>query len=722
MRTISIACLLLIGLAAAAPEPGLETFAAEDFQALAAGPFNAEGWTIQAPEPDTAIDVVEEDGNRFLRLTDLVASTDSTRHACLASLSLWGMSIPAEIGFRIRVDQGAAEALREDMGVMIGPVNGPFTLFAKSGEWQRIDGPGQWVSLPTPQKYIPGRWTEVGLKLDPTGIAVFIDGQDTGQVPLRTGRLDRLAFCSLRYATGILDVDDLVVRSTDRERLGFMLLPRDEPVAGRPYRRSRLGLVARMAPRKYQAGYVVERTWNHQTARLPVTSAAPLPVLDLPDAAATVSCRLLDEQGVEQAKASFDWTPPASSIVLAKRFEVRHLPMPRSAVTGPHTLRFVRLGDLDGDGQLDFLLARGAIAQDAYTQDGRHLWGYADPEATWADIRPDSNVPIWDLDGDGRTEVVAPRKLDGVLSLCVLDGPTGNLLRSIPYPRPDRRPPDQRGSIIVADLRGQGRPGDLVVSWDYGYVAAFDDQLNLLWERDARIGHTPLAVDLDGDGRDEIIAGQTLLAADGAVRWTHDMADIGPDTHVDSPAVAELDGNPKNGLELAFSTGAALLNLGGTILWRHGEEIQHGQECRIGDVLADVPGPEIWIFDRTPAKLYALDAKGVIRKTYLNTSWFWLGDWNGDGRDDLFLRHGAPACEVLGGNDRQLALLPDFFSESVVADVLGDHRAEFIVAADDGDRTWLEVYTNSAANPHPATAREPASRACLKALANWTCY
>jgi len=716
--------LAIVGLAltaSLAPAAELATFWSEDFRSYPPGPFQADGWTVVAPEPDTNTDVVEEDGDRFLRLTDRVSSSDSSRHSCLASISLWGLALPAEISFRLRVSKGEADQLREDMGVMVGPGNGPLTLFAKNGEWQRIDGPGQWVSLPVAQPYEPGRWSAFKLELAPDGIRIFVDGQDTGVVPLRPGRLDRLAFTSLRYATGCLDVDDLLVRYTDRERLGFVLLPRDEPVAGQPYRRRRLGVVARMAPAKYAAGYTLQRQSPEGEETFQVTSAAPVAVLDLPDHAAEVTCQLLNEAGKPRTKATFAWQPPAADPLLACHIPIRYVPMPSRAVTGPHTLHFVQLGDLTGDGRVDFLIARGAIAQDAYDQDGRHLWGYTNPDATWEDIRPDSNVPIWDVNHDGRTEVVVPRRIDGALRLCLLDGARGQIRRSIPYPRPDRRPPDQRGSIIVADLRGQGHPGDIVVSWDYGYVCALDDELNQLWERDAPIGHTPLAVDLDGDGRDELVAGQTLFSADGNVRWTLDMAALGPDSHVDSPDAAELDGNPANGLEIVASTGAAMIHPTGEIAWRHGEAIQHGQRARIGDVLADVPGSEIWILDRTPAKVLAIDAAGQIRKTLDNSSWFWLGDWDGDGRDDLFLRHGAPSCEIVNGEGRQLALLPDHYSEAVVADVLGDRRAEFILVHSEGEQCWLDIYTNPAANPHAATAAEPA-RGNRKDWANWTCY
>ena len=100
-----------------------------------------------------------------------------------------------------------------------------------------------------------------------------------------------------------------------------------------------------------------------------------------------------------------------------------------------------------------------------------------------------------------------------------------------PYPRLDLRGHDLRGAIQVADLRGSGDARDIVVSWDYDYVAAFDDKLQFLWERvlstpereaDSRMGHGhgTCCEDIDDDGQDEVLCGATLLDHDGSVLWS----------------------------------------------------------------------------------------------------------------------------------------------------------------------------------------------------------
>ena len=106
-----------------------------------------------------------------------------------------------------------------------------------------------------------------------------------------------------------------------------------------------------------------------------------------------------------------------------------------------------RLADLTGDGKIDFVLTGGTMLQIAYRQDGVELWRYEDPTGSFLDIRPDVNCPVMDIDSDGVPELVCPRRMEGMLHLCVVNARTGVLKRSIPYPDPLCGVP-QRGGYL----------------------------------------------------------------------------------------------------------------------------------------------------------------------------------------------------------------------------------------------------------------------------------
>ncbi len=398
-----------------------------------------------------------------------------------------------------------------------------------------------------------------------------------------------------------------------------------------------------------------------------------------------------------------------------------------------HTYYFVKIGDLDGNGRPDYLISRGTVQQEAHDADGRLLWEYEDPKANYKDIRADSDVRIYDIDGDGASEAIVARSIDGVVHLCIVDGKTGEIKHKIPYPGIDKR--KDRSSINIANLTGKSRASEILVSWDYTYLAAFDSQLNLLWEGPADMGqHTPKVADIDGDGKDEVICSTELLDHNGKLIWSQrdfptirsiSMGSYKRDD-VDSPQIAEIDGNPSNGPEVFFSTGGTLLDRTGKPIWSLGEMIFHGQHADVGHVFPGKNGVRIVLVDwrdrgmyNAPRAILLIDPRGHVEWSK-QSSWATMGDWDGDGLDEVFLGEGY----VVNGRGDVLSEVPDFFSNVMICDVMGDARAEFILPRINmRDHTaQLEVYTNTSVNRNRATNMVTKAKEITKRVLNWTCY
>jgi len=400
-----------------------------------------------------------------------------------------------------------------------------------------------------------------------------------------------------------------------------------------------------------------------------------------------------------------------------------------------------RFADLDGDGQMDFILTCGAQQQVAYHQDGRVLWQYHDESAGFMDIRLDSNFPVADVNADGLPELVCARKLDGELHLCLVNARDGRLLKSIPFPGMDLRPNDYRGSIILADLTGAGWASDVLVSWDYHLLAAYDRNLDPLWLRELThaagrahntLGHTPFTADIDGDGCDEILAGSCLLDQDGSTLWVaSDLRALACDKHADSVRIAALDeGEPAR---LLMSTGGYCFTLAGDLLWRH-DELKHGQAMHIGKIRSDVPGKQVVIYeaasgvvDGAPDRVVAFDKQGAplwefsVQQPDMQEGGFgfWLGDWDGDGLDEVFIND-PQKVNILNGHGALIETLPGHLI--YVFDLLGDRRVEAVILDDIAPGMRLNIVANDAPNPYPATNQAVTHRQATRRMFNCTRY
>lgn len=270
--------------------------------------------------------------------------------------------------------------------------------------------------------------------------------------------------------------------------------------------------------------------------------------------------------------------------------------------------RRIRLGDLDGDGRLDFVLTRlhpdrdpGAAYIAAVDFDGRLLWerGHK-PPVPKTETSGDPPCQVGDIDGDGRNEVVCV--MDH--TLLALDGRTGAVKYSAPVPAPTPLPDvykqnlnhwgglyDDDGAHIPAcaitfvDLTGQGARRDIVLSGHYHQTVALNSKFQELWRCANVHGHFPIPYRPAGQTRDDVLNGYRRLNADGKTMGRVCMMD-----HQDAIYAGPLDEEavgPDMIVMAAGEDGLLLLTPGYDVYSR---VMGHVQRISLGKFRADCPG------------------------------------------------------------------------------------------------------------------------------------
>ncbi len=378
------------------------------------------------------------------------------------------------------------------------------------------------------------------------------------------------------------------------------------------------------------------------------------------------------------------------------------------------TGRHIRFGDLDGDGRLEIVLAQYTEMLDggnfpflscltAINLDGETLWQWGEPSREHGIIPADLAFQVHDLDGDGRPEVVCCRNFE----ICVLEGMTGQLKYAAPTPQPGPMatwlPEDDLfhipgDAICFADLRGTGRRADVLVKDRYSNVTAYDDALNRLWRFHGNTGHFPAVADIDGDGRDEVMIGYSLVDEDGTLLWRIDVED-----HQDAIAIARIDPDCEEPrIALACGEGGTVVcDVHGKILWR--DRTGHVQRLTAAPVCKEAPGLQIVTktFWGNPDIICVYDHSGKLLATReIAGSGAVLSPVNWTGEDtELLLASGSLTLGgLLDGRLRPVVLFPDDGHPTLCAEALnlvGDARDEIVLW--DLDRLW--IYTQEGAAP-----------------------
>ncbi len=401
---------------------------------------------------------------------------------------------------------------------------------------------------------------------------------------------------------------------------------------------------------------------------------------------------------------------------LYRRIEIPSRLLQRSEDGGHLFGGDVRMGDLTGDGQVDFVVFRSAAPGiktcflGAFTGEGRYLWhvGVGGDQPT----RPGS-VAIHDIDGDGRSEVIclfqdrsrrAPSHSFADMTIQIRDGATGRLERAAAPKELTRWTSrlQQAGThgnwahqrIIIANFRGRHVPQDFAIKLGFDYLA-FDNDLRLLWNhrvprhgRNEHCSYIPDVGDVDGDGRDELFGGQVLIDDDGRRRWYQIKA-----RPTDSVYVLPWD---EGRVRLITSGHGLVMNAQGEPLFELGPQVvPHGQEVRVANFTDQSPGLEMMLRynGHNPDVMLISNQGTVLHRFELNrrpnNTGMEVVRWHGRQRPALLYYGGKlwaadgtclgdlpdlPPLKGPVGDNRTMA-----FYHAIPADVCGDRREEVVL-------------------------------------------
>jgi hypothetical protein len=436
----------------------------------------------------------------------------------------------------------------------------------------------------------------------------------------------------------------------------------------------------------------------------------------------------------EEASASGSFTIAGGSAVE---------PIVRVPIRAGGAIKFVWVGDLDGDGEWDYVIDRQTTPQtiEAYTSNGTFLWELdlgpnsenqdnISPGSATVDVGHWDGITVFDFDGDGGAEV-AVRIANGVTFgdgeifedgdsddaqfLAILDGRTGSLRASAPIPD-DYISVGPMGARLAAGFLDGVTPHVVAFlknrnedkSFNLMYVAWTFDGSSLSqawkWKRENGNfpdGHNTRVLDVDGDGKDDILEIGFVLNGDGSVKYSLGERGI---VHGDRYHVAKMDPSREGLQGYGIQQDAESLlyeyyydAADGTLLWEHyGSEVGDVARGMAGDIDPTHEGMEVWSF----SGVYNAAEDALTEDDTSLAPWPSLGIWwDGDELLELYndgklekwdwtqpsTSSSLPRVLTIGSFGAVGAGRYPLF----IGDILGDWREELVLTNDNHDELLI---------------------------------
>ena len=373
------------------------------------------------------------------------------------------------------------------------------------------------------------------------------------------------------------------------------------------------------------------------------------------------------------------------------------------------TSRQIRFGHLTGTDEWYVVLAQmqKRVSRDAYgliscltaiDLEGNVLWQLGEPSDKAKElgkVSADMAFQVYDIDGDGRDEVIVGWDFE----IRILDGRTGTIKKSAKTPFSDDDDADLIGvpyqtyaferinpdGIRICNFRGKERPADILIKDRYCRIYALDEDLNVMWKfkSPTNTGHCPLPIDIDGDGKDELLVGYKLLDSDGQMLWSYPISE----DHTDEIVAGKWMPGEDEG-HFACVSGKAGFFIGdfyGNIVAR--DMIGHAQRVSIANYCPEREGREIVVtnFWGHQGVIFLYDCYGNQiweMENEMNGNILAPVNWDGDGTELILTNADAKKGGLLNGRGVRAVEFPDdghpvLCCESL--DLTGDERDELVV-------------------------------------------
>lgn len=389
------------------------------------------------------------------------------------------------------------------------------------------------------------------------------------------------------------------------------------------------------------------------------------------------------------------------------------------------TSRQIRFGHLTGTEEWFVVLAQmqKRVSRDAYgfiscltaiDLDGNILWQLGEPSDNsekFGRVSADMPFQVYDIDGDGQDEVIVGRNFE----IQILEGATGTVKKAVKTPLSEdddstvigvpfntyafeRINPD---GIRICNFRGKERPADILIKDRYCRVYALDEDLKLLWifKSDKNTGHCPLPVDINGDGRDEVLVGYNMLSADGEKLWTYPIEK----DHTDEIVAGKFRGDGKGYFACVSGTqGFFIGDFKGNIVAR--DFIGHAQRVSVANYCKERAGFEIAVtnFWGHQGVIYLYDSDGNEiweMENEMNGNLITPVNWDGNGVEMILTNADTNKGGLLSGEGIRAVAFPDDGHPTLCCEAVnlcGDEREELVC----WDYKSIYIYTQED-NPQP---------------------